>query len=299
MPNPSGYLHHVFTTIDQEHPLRSFAVPIKDRPHRQTVGLRPTRQWLMPGPDTPAQVAAKAQLLQQRRAELVGVIPGQAPAALLAARAVAGAAGIPVPKITAKVSADIAAAALADVALHVSEDICVMAKHEGLWSLVAVGVCFPSHWSPRGKLGRTLDAIHEPVPDYQRIASATHAAFDRIAGSAPPIPPANEPPTDVWERYNWTLVADDGLCHIEPETLPRLVGSAEDLWLRVERQTLTALADDVVVFLIRTFLTPLDDLNRQERRALGTAVGGVSNELAEYRGWVGYREMVQRWAGPQ
>ena len=43
--------------------LRTYSVPLKPRPYRQGVGLRPTQRWLLPGPDTPGQVARKQQLL--------------------------------------------------------------------------------------------------------------------------------------------------------------------------------------------------------------------------------------------
>ena len=63
----------------------------------------------------------------------------------------------------------------------------------------------------------------------------------------------------------------------------------------MERQTLTAMDSDLVVFLIRTFLTPLPELVESERLALQEAISGVSDELAEYRSWLGYREAVSRW----
>ena len=293
LPSPRGYLHLVFTAIAPGHPLRKHAVPLKPRPHRQSVGLRPTDQLLLLGPDTPAQLQAKRRLLRQRRSELVGVLPGEGPAALLVAEAVAASAGRPLPKSDRGFDPEaIAAETLAEVAANVSEDICVMARRDGRWQLVALCVCFPSHWSPTAKLGGSLETIHGPVPNYPRISAATDAAFDRIAATVDSEPPLSA----IWERYNWTLVADDELCHAQAGSPAPGVAAPDQLWLRVERQTLTAVAEDIVVFLIRTFLTPLADLDSRERRALGAAVAGVSDELAEYRGWVGYREVVEPWA---
>ena len=226
----------------------------------------------------------------------MGVLPGEAPVALLAAEALAGAARLSV--VTPDQGLDegvdeaaIAAASLAGVTAGISEDICVLARRDGHWQLVALCVCFPSHWSPIAKLGGGLESIHGPVPDYSRIAAATEAAFDRIAAAR-----SASSRSAIWERYNWTLVADAELCHTEAGSTNRRVASVEQLWLRVERQTLTAVAEGIVVFGIRTFLTPLTDLDIDERRALSAAIVGVSDELAEYRGWVGYREVVAQWA---
>lgn len=185
-----------------------------------------------------------------------------------------------------------ARAALAGVAASISEDICVMSRHAGSWQLVSLAVFFPSHWSPLSKVGGGLDVIHTPVPDYGRIANATEQAFERLAGSQ-----------GVWERFNWTLTPDAELCHTASATdgvgVTEPPESAEDLWLRVERQTLAALDSDLLVFLIRTFLTPLPELQAAERQALEEAISGVSDELAEYRSWLGYREAVSRWVQGQ
>ena len=232
-------------------------------------------------------MAYKQGLLATRAVELVDSLPGEAVqhATLQVAAAVAGAAGLDLPGGAFGANA---LELLASVASGISEDICVMSRHSGQWQLVSAAVFFPSHWSPVAKVGLGLEAIHDPVPDYPRIANATEQAFDRIASA-----------TGIWERFNWTLTPDAELCHTSPA--PSGVGvtepprSADDLWLRVERQTLAGLASDLVVFGIRTFLTPLPDLLASERVALGEAITGVSGELAEYRSWLGYREAVSRW----
>lgn len=278
--------------------LRVFAVPLKPRPYRHNVGLRPTQRWLLPGPDTAGQVLAKVELRQSRESELVGVLDDSSAAndTRQAAVAVAIAAGIDLdPELAGTADADdphgarMARDLLAYVASNISEDVCVMSRRNGQWQLVGAAVFFPSHWNPMSKLGGGLEAIHAPVPDYARISAATEQAFERLATSE-----------GVWERFNWTLTPDGQLCHTSSAnygvgvTEPPV--SAADLWLRVERQTLTALNPDLVVFLIRTFLTPLPELVEAERQALNEAISGVSDELAKYRSWLGYREAVSRWA---
>lgn len=278
--------------------MRAYAVPLKPRPYRHNVGLRPTQRWLLPGPDSPGQVSLKAALWEGRGEELVGVLPDAyaVEATLRVSAALAQEAGLSVEALALGEQGEadgprgVAAArkALAEVATNISEDICVMSKRSGRWQLVSLAVLFPSHWSPLSKLGGGLDAIHQPVPDYDRIAGATEQAFERLTRSP-----------GVWERFNWTLTPDDALCHTTSAThgvgVTESPRNAEDLWLRVERQTLTAMDSDLVVFLIRTFLTPLPELVESERLALQEAISGVSDELAEYRSWLGYREAVSRW----
>lgn len=297
-------------SIPVDHPLRGVSVPLKPKPHRQNVGLRPTNTWLLPGPDTPWQLTRKRHLFAARGNALVAVVPGFERDAIRASEAVGAARDAAVPQtqrsqLTDRVvrstpTVDDAGLRLQQVSETVSEDICVMSASEQGWLLTGVAVAFPSHWSPVAKLGRSLDGIHDPVPGYPRIAGASIAAFDRIAANPAVV---DGVPRAIWERFNWTLVPDDELCHTEGTadsetvvggtTAPR----AEQLWLRVERQTLTALNSSLVVFLIRTFLTPLPALTNTERFALVESLSGVSQELAKYRSWVGYGEIVRRWAG--
>ena len=50
-----------------------------------------------------------------------------------------------------------------------------------------------------------------------------------------------------------------------------------------------------MLFTIRTFLTPLGELDAVERVALAGSLRGVSDELIRYRGWVGYVGAVVEW----
>ena len=57
------------------------------------------------------------------------------------------------------------------------EDLCLMQRGAAGYRLVAV-VCFPAHWRLADKLGRPLEAIHEPVPGFgERLAPTV----DRIS----------------------------------------------------------------------------------------------------------------------
>ena len=271
------------TAVGPGHVLRRYAVPVQPKPFRLVVGTRPTRHWLLPGPDGEQQVATKVRLLRERTADVLLVQPGAEPAVLALARLVMAATG------ATTTPAGSAQAALAQAALAVPEDLCLMQRDaSGSWRLTAGCVCFPSHWRLADKVGDDLSGIHDPVPGYaERLAAATRQAFDRIADS-----------DDVWERFNWILTADSELFH--PDALPPQPVTAAQvphlLWLRTERQTLRALPDNLgVVFGIRTFLTPLSDLTEQERAALATSLTGVSSELARYRSALGYREAVQEW----
>lgn len=305
--------------VGPDHELRAYAVPITARPFRLTVGVRPTKRWLLPGPDGDAQVRLKTLLLTERRGEVVVVDDGchDELVALTALMRHANRGdrqlsdGRPAPDDgdDRPASGDAVAEFVAQAAVT-QEDFCLVQRSpaDGAWRLVAACVCFPSHWRLADKMGHDLDAIHLPVPGYdQRLAVATRMFFDRAAvrspaSSTPETGPATADAvagTGIWERFNWTLTGTDDLFCPEPSQ-PRALDHRNlgtQLWLRTERQTVRQVPGyaDAMAFTIRTFLTPLAELTADERRALAVSLAGVSPEMARYRGSVGYREDVQEW----
>lgn len=132
------------------------------------------------------------------------------------------------------------------VSLWVQEDLCVLEQSDGSYRLTAASVCSPSNWDTASKMGRSLSAIHDPVPGYaQQLA----ARVDRLFAALKPAKPLL--------RYNWSLQAGSELYWQTPPT-----GSPQPPthW-RVERQTLRRLPKSgAIVFAIRIFLHPLTQL---------------------------------------
>jgi hypothetical protein len=164
----------------------------------------------------------------------------------------------------------------------VQEDLCLMERGEdGVWRLTAASVCFPSRWRLADKIGRSLSAIHDPVPDYDRIRAATDRLFDRL-----------DPQRPV-KRSNWTLLDDAALFQPRPEgrkgdgprfdtDLPTVL---QRVHLRVERQTVRSLAPGAALFTIRTSVDPLTALDAAERAALAATARTVDAATVAYKGW--------------
>jgi hypothetical protein len=137
--------------------------------------------------------------------------------------------------------------------LSVQEDLCLMENVDGQWVLTAGSVCFPTRWDLRSKLGRSLDDIHQPVPQYrQQLSSQVDRFFDRMNAGA------------LAYRLNWSVVGSanrrlDAEARQAPFTMPTDPGT--QLFFRVERQTLRRLSEhDAIVFGIRIHVWPLVDV---------------------------------------
>lgn len=161
----------------------------------------------------------------------------------------------------------------------VPEDFCLLIPDaaSGEYRLIGAILCFPSRWLLSEKIGRPMTTIHDPVPDYDAaLARRVNRVFQVVDEARPLV------------RCNW-------LVHSDPELFlplgrqtklnlpkPRAEGG---LYLRTERQTLVRLPiSKAVVFGIKTSITPVQCLSRDEAHGLYDAIGNEDDEVLKYRG---------------
>jgi dimethylamine monooxygenase subunit A len=160
----------------------------------------------------------------------------------------------------------------------VQEDLCVLRLCEGMPVLIAGLVCFPSGWRLRDKLGQNLTAVHAPVPFYE----------DRLAGTVDRLM-ARLKPGRLAVRLNWGVVLGGELHRLPPTTVHaglRAVDAGEQLFLRVERQTLSALpTSGAVLFGIRVHCYPLCSIAARPEIAarLAAAVRALPHAMRRYK----------------
>ena len=142
---------------------------------------------------------------------------------------------------------------LQSCSLWIQEDICLLQALNDEYILTAASVCSPSNWRLPDKIGKTLGAIHDPVPGYRDILhSRTNRLLNKLSKDK------------VIFRYNWSVQAGNELCW-----RPDLYAAQEpaELYWRVERQTLRRLPETgAIVFGIRIFL---ESFTRLESRQPG------------------------------
>ena len=122
--------------------------------------------------------------------------------------------------------------------------------------MTAASVCSPSNWILQEKIGQTVDFIHEPVPDYNKLLSKRVNRF--LEG----IPSGR-----VLLRYNWSIQSGNELFWRDDlnRNADILNSSSPNLYWRIERQTFVRLpASGAIVFGIRVFLHSFDSLRNIE-----------------------------------
>ena len=158
----------------------------------------------------------------------------------------------------------------------VQEDLCVLQAAEGAYRLEAASLCFPSHWRLADKLGRSLAAIHAPVPHYgDELETKVDLFFDRLHADRP-----------VWRR-NLSIHSHDDLFapgpHEAPDCFAPDASGVNAVWLRSERQTLRRLPrTGAVLFTIKTQQCPLPTLAARPDLARALA-SRLRSEQIEHR----------------
>ncbi len=274
-------------------------LPFTAGPYRMTMGLlalKP-RDWIEIDAEYEAYLAEKRRLLDERRDEVFAALPGSEAASRELRDSLAGFLAERFPerfalegrrlhrlsdRATWELDED-GEHPLAQAGLWVQEDFCIMESPEAgaPYALTAATLAFPSRWRLADKLGRPMQAIHEPVPGYgERLGRPVDRFFQKLTPEKP-----------VW-RVNWSLVDEPTLFlpegHGQRERDPSITAenAGERVWLRTERQTLRRLPESgAIVFGIRTYRHPLSSLAAAPEAAgnLARWLGELPDDFAGYK----------------
>ena len=208
-------------------------------------------EWLRVDAAYAGQLAQKARLIAERRADVIAVLPGAEAAAeellevvltevavLRGFDVLAEAVMRPDGVVVALDRGD----PLLTLSRIVQEDFCIHEKRGAVHMLTAALLCFPAAWTLAEKIGRPLTSIHLPVARYDAdVAARVQRMFDMVRADRP-----------LW-RAKLLRYDDPSLFQPQTEANPRPVGRPESPYRRSERQTIQRLLrTDAVVFSIYT-----------------------------------------------
>lgn len=288
---------HPFTPFDETPPAEaaSFsAMPIPEQilpqlvgdNFRHRLGIFPVEisNWLLRDAEFDLTVQLKKKLLATRRSEVVGLQPGGDEVAEEAAQLVSAWAGVEL--------ASRGIDALVEASLLVADDLAVLQlikSHDGSEQLLlnAAVVCCPSRWMLSEKMGHNMLAIHEPVAKYaDHVGAAVDTYFQRLTVEKP-----------VW-RSNWIIQDHPALFQPQIPSGP-LVKTPDELWIRMERQTLRRLPKTGgILFTIRGYQQPLPEyLSRSKQIAqnIRTMLERLPDDVAQYKSVLKYRPAIMNW----
>ena len=112
-------------------------------------------------------------------------------------------------------------------------------------------VCFPSGWSLREKMGKSLFLTHASVPGLNDDLGANISKLlSRIEVG------------QFFQRTNWGLTGAAALDQHPRHAVPAIAASTElgEIYLRIEWQVITAVSAEKLLFGIRVFHVPIEEL---------------------------------------
>lgn len=172
----------------------------------------------------------------------------------------------------------------------VQEDLCILQEMEGAYRLTAASLCAPSYWRLLEKIGKPLDAIHQPVPGFaETLGAKVNRFFQFIKVDRP-----------VW-RANWSVVSDDRLYQPGNEESKQIKDAdtiGNQCFLRTERQTLRRLPQTkAVLFTIKVAIKPLAELRSQPEvlSSLEQALTQLSDDERRYKSLHNIEPALSRW----
>jgi dimethylamine monooxygenase subunit A len=185
------------------------------------------------------------------------------------------------------------------IASQVQDDIVLLDERDGALYGDAGVVTFAADWSFGFDVGMSFLEIHGPVPRIrqEQVIVRAHEFLKRLQ------------PHQPYRRTNWTMTIGrrldvsterypewgpdrEMIMLVDDDTFGRLVH------LRVEVQHLIRLPESgAVLFLIRTYMLPLDKLATVEpwRRRTAAVLAELPVDMADYKGIIKYKDRAAAW----
>lgn len=165
----------------------------------------------------------------------------------------------------------------------VSDDLVIMENRDGQWTNTACCLCSPTFFSAPHAIGKTLTALHGPVPDGQfGLAKRIGRVFSNLGDDT------------ILQRHNWTVQWGDARYTPDATSLRQHAETAQvsrggdHLFLRVERQTIRRLPKTgAILFTIRIRLTALAEIlvHHDHRGAFQQAWSDTPEAVRHYKQW--------------
>jgi len=161
------------------------------------------------------------------------------------------------------------------ISLACCDDICLMIEQEDSYALIAASVCAPSGWSLAKRLGSTLAILHAPIPKLNRqVGKSIQVLLSRLSSDK------------CYQRFNWGLKPAADLAIFPGQQYPQ-AASLDDLFLRIERQTLSRISSKAIIFSIDVTTHHLSDVRETQPEVfalLAKAVQELTEPQRNYKG---------------
>jgi len=176
------------------------------------------------------------------------------------------------------------------IIMQVQEDVAIITHDDQLSCLHLMA---PNFWSAEDKIGHSFNSIHQDVAGFEQITKNSKSILQAMIHKGPFV------------RFAWGICSDDLLNHHPKLTLESTSSNQQGrsfninnpcLFLRVERQTISGLADiKCAMFTIRTYHYNIEELSKIEIQSVISAIASMTQEQLIYKGLNSNKPAIINW----
>ena len=163
--------------------------------------------------------------------------------------------------------------------LEIEDDILIM--HEG--KLESSFVAFASSWNVGDKQGKTLQELHSPIADGDKLRNASARIMKAITGN------------NCYHRYTWGI-SPLGKRSNHPSYEKPDFDSIDDLWFRVEHErTIPVEKGKTCALLISVDIFPLKDVLKTDGELLQKSIDSMTDNVLVYKNLKKVKKLVNEY----
>lgn len=153
-----------------------------------------------------------------------------------------------------------------EVAKEIEEDLIIHRIEKNQDYMSSAHICFPSHWLPEEKIGKSFNEIHQPVP--MNLKNSKKLVEAAVNG--------------MFERFVWSVVYEK-----KYNNHPRIINKKFDknnpeVHIKIERQVTVGFPKQhFCLFILRQYLIEEKDIDKQ---LLLKSINDMNNEQKKYKG---------------
>jgi hypothetical protein len=153
-----------------------------------------------------------------------------------------------------------------DLVKETDEDFLIHRINDQKDYLSSVHVCFPSHWYPEDKIGKSFNEIHQPVP--MNLKNSDKLVRAMVNGG-------------IFERFVWSIVYEKKY-NFHPDLVHKKFDDHNpEVHIKVERQVTVGFPkNNFCLFILRQYLIEEKDI---DKKLLATSVENMTPEQKKYK----------------
>jgi hypothetical protein len=153
-----------------------------------------------------------------------------------------------------------------DIAKEIDEDLIIHRIENNKDYTSSIHVCFPSHWLPEEKIGKSFDQIHQPVPMNLKNSSKLVGAIIN---------------NGIFERFVWSVIYEKKYNSHPRFESKKFNKNKPEFYVKVERQITVGFPEhQFCLFILRQYIIEEKDI---DKKSLLNSIKSMEDNHKKYK----------------